>query len=252
MTLNYKQIPYKESFLSYPDIASFAAQNGIAPDDGYNPPRATLPAILHYDDNGKVLVAMSNSIDIARYLDKICPDCPVLSSSSADWSNASEAYWYAFRQILNGCWRPGYPIVIPTIPSILDDRGSAWFIRDRQASDDQKRSPLDWGSPDPADDWKPFSKGLQALAKSMTHTSDSAPFLLGAKPCYADFALASFIAWYQRGSEDNFQKMIEVTGGNQGALARHYRMSEKWVLGQGEVVEWKVENREPNSPASKM
>lgn len=238
-TLNYKQIPYKESFLSYPDIASFATYYGISPDTGYAPPRATLPAIVHHDDTGKVIVAMSNSIDIARYLDQICPDHPVLSATSSNgWSNASEAYWYAFRQILNQSWTSGYPIVIPTIPQILDTRGSAWFIRDRQASDKLGRSPLDWGSTDPEEDWNPFRAGLQSLAKSMQHTSDAAPFLLGAQPSYADFALVSFLAWYRRGSETNFDKMVEAAGGQQGALARHYRVCERWVLGQGEVVEW--------------
>lgn len=241
MTLNYKQIPYRETFLSYPDIAPFATQYGIPPDEGYSTPRPTLPAIIHYNDTGDIVVAMSNSIDIARYLDKICPSYPVLTSnasSESGWGNASEAYWYAFRQILNESWTSGYPIVIPTIPSILDTRGSEWFIQDRQASDKLNRSPLDWGSKDPAKDWNEFVPTLRALAKSMEHTSDSAPFLLGTKPSYADFALASFFTWYKRGSEENFKRMVDTTGGGQGALARHYRECEGWILGQGEVVSW--------------
>ena len=243
MTLNCKQIPYRESFLSYPDIAPYAKHYGIPPDPGYASPRPTLPAIIHYDDNGDIIVAMSNSIDIARYLDKVCPSNPVLTndrSSASGWGNASEAYWYAFRQILNESWTSGYSIVIPTIPKILDTRGSEWFIRDRQASDKLNRSPLDWGSDDPEKDWDAFVPTLKALAKSMEHTSAAAPFLLGAKPSYADFALASFLTWHKRGSEKNFDRMIDATGGEQGALARHYRECQGWVLGQGEVVSWGI------------
>jgi hypothetical protein len=60
MTLNYKQIPYTESFLTYPDIAKFTAKFNIPDDESFG--RPTLPAILHYDAQGKLVKAMSNSI----------------------------------------------------------------------------------------------------------------------------------------------------------------------------------------------
>jgi hypothetical protein len=38
-----------------------------------------------------------------------------------------------------------------------------------------------------------------------------------------------------------YDRMIKETGGEQGTLARHYKACEKWVLGEGKVVEYKPE-----------
>jgi glutathione S-transferase len=242
MTLNYKQIPYTESFLTYPDIAKFTAKFNIPDDESFG--RPTLPAILHYDAQGKLVKAMSNSIDIARYLDELFPERPVLKASpgvqEAGWGNAAEAYLVAARTSLNGAWSAGYGIVMPTIPPILDDVGSEWFVEDRKGMDDKGRSPMDWGSENPEDDWKAFIPPLKALARTMEHTTEDAPFALGEKPCYADFALAGYLTWYKRGSEEVFKRMIDETGGEKGPLGRHYAACEKWVLGEGKVEEYSI------------
>lgn len=244
LTLNYKQIPYTESFLTYPDIAKFTAKYNIPDDESFG--RPTLPAILHYDAQGKLVKAMSNSIDIVRYLDDLFPERPVLKAPSrvqeAGWGNAAESYFVAFRLLLIAAWGPGYNIVMPTIPAILDDIGSAWFIEDRRSMDEEGlgRSPEDWAAKDPEDDWKAFLPPLKTLARTMEHTTDSAPFALGEKPSYADFALAGYLTWYKRGSGAVFKRIIDETGGEKGPLGRHYAACEKWVLGEGKVEEYDV------------
>jgi glutathione S-transferase len=242
MTLNYKQIPYTESFISYPDIAAFTKRYNIPDDKSFG--RPTLPAILHYDPSGKLVKAMGNSIDIARYLDEVSPERPVLASTpamkEAGWGNAAEAYHAAARTVLNGPWAAGYSIVMPTIPKILDETGSKWFIEDRKSMDDsgKGRSPEDWGSDDSEEDWKTFIPPLKALARSLEHTTEEAPFVLGSKPSYHDFALAGYMTWYKRGSEKVFERMIVETGGESSTLARHYKACEQWVLGEGRVVKY--------------
>lgn len=241
MVLNYKQIPYTESFISYPDIAAFTARYNIPDDESFG--RPTLPAILHYDANGKLVKAMQNSIDIARYLDKISPERPVLAAQPGGWENAAEAYHAAAKVVLNGPWRAGVRIAMPTIPGILDERGSKWFIEDRKSMDSsgKGRSPEDWGSEDPEDDWKEFIPKLKTLAATLEHTTKDAPFVLGQEPSYADFALAGYVTWYKRGSEKVYERMIKETGGEQGALARHYQACEPFVLGEGKVEEYVAE-----------
>ena len=241
MTLNYKQIPYTESFICYPDIADFCHRHGIPDDKSF--PRPTLPAILHYDADGKLVKAMGNSIDIARYLDEIVPERPVLAKIEGGWGNTAEAYHAAFSAVLRLPWNAGWVITMPTIPSILDERGSKWFIEDRRSMDDsgKGRSPEDWASENPEDDWKAFIPQLKTLAKTLDHTTAEEPYMLGQDPCYSDFALAGYITWYKRGSEEIYERMIKETGGEQGALARHYKACEKWVLGEGKVVEYKPE-----------
>jgi hypothetical protein len=131
--LNYKKVPYAETFLSYPDIVTFADQFGIAYDIGYEPPRPTLPAILVYNAKGDVVKAMSNSRTIAEYLDGLYPTSPVTRQIDDT----------AFRTAINPAWTGGLNIVIPTIPSILDDRGAKWFIADRSQDPDYHKSPLE-------------------------------------------------------------------------------------------------------------
>lgn len=241
MVLNYKQIPYTESFISYPDIAAFTARYNIPDDESFG--RPTLPAILHYDANGKLIKAMQNSIDIARYLDKVSPERPVLAAQPGGWGNAAEAYHAAAKVVLNGPWRAGVRIAMPTIPGILDERGSKWFIEDRKSMDSsgKGRSPEDWGSEDPEDDWKEFIPTLKTLAATLDHTTKEAPFALGREPSYADFALAGYVAWYHRGSQKVYERMIKETGGEQGAFARHYKACEPFVLGEGKVEEYVAE-----------
>ena len=103
------------------------------------------------------------------------------------------------------------------------------------------RSPEDWASENPEDDWKQFLPHLKTLARTLGHITAEEPYMLGQKPCYSDFALAGYITWYKRGSEKVYERMIKETGGEQGALARHYKACEQWVLGEGKVVEYKPE-----------
>lgn len=235
MVLNYKGIPYRESFLSYPDIRPFADHFNIEYDASWDPPRPTLPAIVHYDAQGNIIKAMASSLEIARYLDEAFPDNPVINPApSVTWSYAVEAYQLAFRPAFVKAAAPGRKIIIPTVPPILDDRGREFFIEDRSRSAGGV-SPLDWGAKDPEDDWKPFTEALQALSKIAGHMTESLPFLLGTQPCYVDFVLASFLTWAQRGSQANYDRIVKTVP----AFGEHHRACQEWTDGQGEVVKWK-------------
>ena len=236
MTLNYKGIPYRESFLSYPDIRPFADSLGIEHDDSYDPPRPTLPVILHYKHD-RLVKAVYSSASIARYLDSVFPDRPVLASLPP-MQNASEAYYNAFRLAFSKVWALGYNIVVPTVPPILDDRGARYFIEDRGKRHKDGKSPLDWGADDPNDDWAPFLEALDGFSRLFEHTTPSSPLLMGDEPCYADFALASWLTWFKRGNAAHFDRIVARSE----PLERHYRACEKWIDSQGEVVEWEVKH----------
>jgi glutathione S-transferase len=244
MVLNYKRIPYKESFLSYPDIKSFGDHFQIPYDDSYDPPTTTLPAIVHYDENNRVIRAMSGSQQIARYLDEIYPDHPTITlpnTPGIPWDNMFQGYFSAFRAVFTPAWETGFNIIIPLVPDILDDRGSAYFVETRTKSDEQGRSPRDWGAKDPEDDWKPFLIAVDRLTKIFEHTNESSPFLLGSKPCYVDFVVVAWLVWHRRGSEVNFKRIIDPKRVGRGKLGDHYRRCVDWAESQGEVVKWDPE-----------
>jgi glutathione S-transferase len=243
MILNYKSIPYLESFISYPDIKSLLDHYSIPYDRRMNPPSPTLPAIVHYGPDGKIVKALCDSMDIAKYLDSQWPDRPVITTPpSYPYNTMLESYYSAFRLGLIGMWRTGFNIVIPGIPSILDDRGRKYFIEDRKGDDEQGRSPEDWGAEDPEDDWKPFEASIKQFARLLEHTKESEEnsFLLGREPCYSDFVLVAFFTWYKRANEEHWERIMDVVKDDGDVLRRHYRACEKWVDGQGEGVEWQV------------
>ncbi|KAJ3153415.1 hypothetical protein HDU86_005245 [Geranomyces michiganensis] len=249
MVLNYKGIKYTESFLAYPDIRPFCASFGI-PDDKIAE-RPTLPVILHYDSAGKLVKALGNSFDIARYLEQLLPAKPVFGLQSGPYSAAAYAIHAAlapFRDVVCS------DLIISKIPATLQPRCAEWFVEDRKKHHPRGLPPAEWPSKDPEDDWKPFEEGLRYLATLLggsptapravgNNASDKGrPFLLGETPVYADFVVAGYFTWLRRASEDDFRRALSVTK-ETGELERHYQACEKWISAQGQVVEWDVHNK---------
>ncbi|ORX35101.1 hypothetical protein BD324DRAFT_633901 [Kockovaella imperatae] len=246
MVLNYKKIPYVESYISYPDIRAFGEKYDLPLNTNYDPPRSTLPAILIRDKQGKVIKAMLDSRTISELLDKLYPDPPIFLLPMGDEDTSKDGTTVTMRRfvrLLSPAWGAGHNIVVPSIPSILDPRAKVYFVEDRAKDDPlgQNRSPEDWGAENPEDDWEPFIKELKALAELFVHSTESSPFLAGDKPCYEDFMLAAFITWFKRGSEANFKRLIQAGERDDGVnvLKRFYEACRPWVEGHGEVVELK-------------
>ncbi|KAF8515792.1 hypothetical protein BU17DRAFT_93208 [Hysterangium stoloniferum] len=77
LVLNYKQIPYKTVWVSFPDIEDTLKNiggkpTGFKPNKGGNAPLYTLPAIL--DESGDTPVVIADSLAIAEYLDAKYPE----------------------------------------------------------------------------------------------------------------------------------------------------------------------------------
>ncbi|KAJ3005605.1 hypothetical protein HKX48_000578 [Thoreauomyces humboldtii] len=244
-TLNYKRIPYTESFLDYPDIARFYSTFSIPSNPMAG--RPTLPAILHYDHDGVLVKAMGDSLPIAEYLDAVAPDAPQVVPRSVGTG------YGRLGRLVNAALRPfkvtmPADVVISKIPSTLNERSRVWFVQDRRQGDDPlHRSPEDWLVGEDVDAlWRAWEeRGLRYLVDllSVSRTEDddddvvAGPFLLGEKPVFADFVVAGIFTWFRRGSEDDFRRIMAVSP----VLVAHYAACEEFVLGQGKVVVWDVE-----------
>ncbi len=253
LALNYKQIPYTESFISTPDIPVICASFGIPKDAATK--HATLPAIIHYGADGQVIKALGNSLDIAHYLDSVWPDKPVIPVVPG-YSKLFDSVYSSFftNVMIQAVWGPGWRIPIPNVPAILDDRGAEVFVRSRTAMSKARigrtAPPQEWGSPNPEDDWKPFLDNLKPIVRALKNSSSAGPFLFGETPTHMDFELVGIFAWFKRTKEANFHRLITSTPG--GEFERLWKACEGWLSGRGKLLEWDVEGKELKKLRAKL
>lgn len=254
MVLNYKQIPYTQTYISYPDIAPLLTSLDIPEWTPKEYPLAhTLPVIVHSSINRSSGTkasdkhhALMDSMAIAKHLDSIYPDRPVFPKIDLPgFENAMNCLMLGAANGLRGAWVTGYDIVVPTIADILDDRGAEYFDETRTEPErgPENARPRQWlaGKDFEKECWKPFEKSLTQLAKLLRGSDDHpnpGPFFLGNQVCYADFTVAAFLAWFKAGNEEYFQRILKV---GKGEFRKLWEATESWVYGQGEDKEWKVE-----------
>jgi glutathione S-transferase len=150
-------------------------------------------------------------VDIARHLDALYPDAP--AHAFPEPKDASEALWKESEDLMRKMvfvqeGGHGYKLLMPRIPPILDDRGAEHFIRTRKAAHKDNKSPLEWGSPNPEDDWNAMKPSVIAYNKyHLAHSrsaSNPGPFFLGDTVSMGDIYLASIVVWFQAAGGDEF------------------------------------------------
>ncbi|KAJ5592781.1 hypothetical protein N7537_009685 [Penicillium hordei] len=233
MVLNFKGIPYTQSWVSYPDIAPLLKAHGVPPGKSATP--YTLPAISH---KGSITSnpdgVLMDSEPIAMYIDKLYPSPPLFPSGDASYSLV-----IAVQKIVS-LISPSYRLmVIPNVPSGLDERGREYFIRTRTVAFGKPLSEVR-----PTDEsellalWQIIEKDAEALIKMLKgKEGKKGPFLEGESAGYADMILASILAWFQRFDQDIFDKMLAL---GEGEFKTLYEACLPWLEGQGEEKDWPI------------
>lgn len=111
LLLNYKQIPYKTTWLHFPDIAPVLAAAGVPPTRS-TAPMYTVPALI----DGETVKADSHAI--AEYIEATYPDQPVSLHSEAGINEAIHSHVVRLMA----------PLVIPGVPDLLDGRDAEYFF----------------------------------------------------------------------------------------------------------------------------
>ncbi|KAL2002752.1 hypothetical protein VTN02DRAFT_6031 [Thermoascus thermophilus] len=238
LVLNYKRIPYTQSFLSYPDIAPVLKQLSVPPLEGLMP--YTLPAIIHKPSvTSNPSGAMNDSFPIALHLEEAFP-APTYPSIFPS-GDASYSLAVAVDRIFSDVFKKAFPLVAARVPGILDERGSKYFHETREK---WFGKPLSEVGPQSAEEveamWTETEKELQVLARMLEGPDGKArkgPFFEGDKASYADFLLLGFLAFFERVNREIFEKLMAMRGGVFKAL---WDASTQWVDGQGEEKEWPV------------
>ncbi|PYH41929.1 glutathione S-transferase family protein [Aspergillus saccharolyticus JOP 1030-1] len=229
MVLNYKGLPYTQTFISYPDIAPLLSHMGVAPQPEGRP--YTLPAICHPASLPKhPSGTLMDSFAIATHLEEAFPGTPSLFPSG----DASYALALAVSKLMGAVWIHAVPLVVPRVADFLDPRGREYFIKTRSA---QFGKPLSEVRPrDPQE----IERAVAAMKRDMAvlvmmlrgrANKAGGPFFEGNTPGYADFLVVAVLAWFERIDKMVWEEMLGVGTGEVRAL---WEACLPWVDGQGE------------------
>ena len=139
----------------------------------------TVPAIY---DNGKMV---SDSFEIAKYLDAQYPDKPTLMNGAEGEAHAELVGAICNNLIFATC----ASMALYPVSQIIDSESAAYFIETREAKFGKKLSDINASDAEAAK--ANLAKGL-AIFES---TLDAHAFLGGEEPTYADYMLFGVLKW---------------------------------------------------------
>lgn len=237
MVLNYKSIPYTQSFTSYPDIAPLLKSLSVPP---HTKGRVsyTLPAICHPESiRTSPSGAMMDSLPVARHLDKTFPTPPLFPSGQASYTLA-----VAVENIMLRAAGKGLFLLLPKAANVLDQRAKGYFLRTRSEWFGKPLLDLEITDEDGIRTALDAMKGeLEIFLRMLTDRLGEArgPFLEGEQPGYADFILVTFLSWGHRVDMKIWEELMAMGDGEFRTL---WDACLPWMEGQGEDREWQIPN----------
>ena len=238
--LNFKNVPYTQSWVSYPDIAPLMKSFGVPPNGTGMPPKGTgmpytLPAIVHKPSiKSNPAGAMMDSLPIVQHLDKLYPSPPLFPSGDASYALVLAVGKIA--SLMAPCFRN---LVIPLVAGGLDPRGQEYFIRTRTEAYGKPLSEVR-----PTDEktltelWQLVeTESATLLSMLKGREGKKGPFFEGETPGYADLFMSCHLAFFQRFDKELFEKFLALGEGQFRAL---YEACLPWLEGQGEELEWPI------------
>ena len=240
IVLNYKGIPYIQSWHGYHEIRPLLESLQVPPLSGRTP--YTLPAIQHPSVTANPSHAMNDSLPIALHLDRVfpAPEYPPLFPTAA-----SRALAAALQKLFDACLGPHFRrLFLPKIGRILDGPSGERFrtTRSTMLGVAELEDVLPKSDAERATAWAALDAELAAVRDMLRGHSIAerkvGPFLEGETPSYADFLLVAFLAWAERADQADWARIVDS---GDGELRRLWDACLPWLEGQGE--EYTVEPR---------
>ena len=231
MVLNYKNIPYTQSYTSYPDICPLLQSLAVLP---HTKGRLThtLPAISHPDSiKDNPTGTMMDSFPIALHLDKTFPSPPLFPSG-----DASHALAIAVEKLVLCASGKGLFILLPKAINILDARGKDYFVSTRSRWFGKPLQDLEITDPQEVEKTKDALKAeLEVFFRMLAgREGKEGPFLEGKQAGYADFILVTFLSWSHRVDKKLWTEIMAMGSGEFQVL---WDACSAWMEGQGEDIE---------------
>ncbi|KAF7117869.1 hypothetical protein CNMCM5793_007172 [Aspergillus hiratsukae] len=231
MVLNYKRIPYTQSWVSYPDIAPLLSSLAVPACPVGIP--YTLPAIVHKPTvKSNPTGTLMDSFAIACHLDTHYPTPSLFPSG-----DASYALTIAVGKLISGAVGKARALIVPNVARFLDPKGREYFIKTRSASYGKPLSEVRPRDPQRVKEvTEEIKKEMAVLAQMLRgRLGKTGPFFEGEKAGYADFIVVSFLAWAERADKELWRALLDVGQGEMKAL---WEACLPWVEGQGEEKDW--------------
>ncbi|KDQ17829.1 hypothetical protein BOTBODRAFT_185266 [Botryobasidium botryosum FD-172 SS1] len=230
LTLNYKRLPYKTIYLSLPEIAPTLQGLGLEPPERKTGPFAfTLPVIIDPTPSGPKVVR--DSAEIARYLDATYPDPERTLFPSG--SHALQAY---FDRTLNARLLPlCVSLIVPLVPSILDEKGAEYYNRTRA---ELLGKPLSEVRPKGADldkAWESFKAELDVVVAALQNNDverggPGGSYLMGNKFSFVDCVMVGLFIWMNKVKpEADGNAWERIKGWHNGRWERLWKKSEEFM-----------------------
>lgn len=223
-TLNFKGIAYKTEWTELPDIEAVAKRLGAPPHTKNGSPFYTLPII--YDPSTKAVV--SDSLEIAEYLDKTYPTTPQLLPAGSHALIA--AFWVALSSKVAS---PIYKAtVLPTWKG-LSNRSAVYYRTDREASFGMKLEDIaPVGSEVGEQNWRAVQAGFAEISswleKNQEKHGNSPPFVMGDTTGFADIMVVVFLMWMKVTLGEDSEQWKEVRTWDDGRWGRVMSFWEKY------------------------
>lgn len=241
LALNYKKVNYKTHWLALTDIKPNHLKLGIPQTvHPVEKPFYTVPAIV--DASSSPPTTISQSYNIEKYLDEKFPDPPLYSVIPPGSTNSVEvtervAFLRELDEFLQTKdWRRKIlgPLVIPHVPSILQERDRSYFYESRSR----------WFQV-PFDDIYPKGEAKEAYLRDLKAAFDEvesisqkgrpgpyvpndpndAPWVCGNIITGGDFTLIGVFIWIQKANPELWD-LIKTW--NSGRWLRMFELSAEW------------------------
>lgn len=220
IALNHKGIPYKTEWLEYPDIEDALKKLGGAPtskkDDGRD--HYTLPAI-HDSSTGKTV---TDSMNIAAYLDETYPDLPSLFPKGTRAATELLNYHFTTTVIIKLL-----PLMLPPSCATLNPPSAEYFRRTRELSYGKKLEEFAPAGPIRDEAWAKVKEGLDLLDGFYTKNGEGKPFFFGETFSYADAIIAGFLVWIRIVLGRESEEWKVVASWNEARWAKLLELVEK-------------------------
>ncbi|KAG2363829.1 hypothetical protein BDR07DRAFT_1281331 [Suillus spraguei] len=205
--MSYKDLPFVTIWVEYSDISIAMKAIGAKPQkrsDGSDV--CTVPVLS--DPNTGVLI--SDSLEIASYLEKTYPEKPI-------FPNNSETLIRAFDSAHFSLIRPALNSLFARTAEVLSPPNAKFFIKVRSLD-----IPLPWDAKYD-EDWNLLEKGYNTLYEWYQKTDGK--WIMGDTFSYSDIVVACVLLWYKRVMKED--EWARISSWNGGKWARHLADVEK-------------------------
>ncbi|KAH8107295.1 hypothetical protein DFH11DRAFT_933278 [Phellopilus nigrolimitatus] len=222
ISLNYKTIPFTTEWVEYPDIETVIKRLGGAPTskkpDGRD--HYTLPAI-HDSQTGKTV---TDSIEIAAYLDKTYPSTPALFPSAT--RGAIEMFSSVFEQ----AFFPIFPFIAIATNAILNPPSEEYFRKTKKELLQKKLEELAPPGFNRDEIWTKVKEELEKIACFYDKNGEDSTFFLGNTFTFADAIVIGYLAWVQIVLGPESDEWRAVAGWSGGRWGKLLDLTKKWQV----------------------